>query len=61
MQNAQIREALKKNGLCQWQLAKRLGINESVLSRRLREELPEEETKRILEVIEKGGTKNDER
>lgn len=60
MQNAQIREALKKNGLCQWQLAKILGINESVLSRRLREELPEEEKQQILETIEKGGNAHSE-
>lgn len=56
MQNRQIREALKKTGLRQWQLAKLLDVNEFTLSRKLREELPEDETKKILEVIEKGGT-----
>lgn len=56
MQNRQIREALKKTGLRQWQLAKLLDVNEFTLSRKLREELPEEEKKKILEVIEKGGT-----
>ena len=56
MQNKQIKDALKKTGLRQWQLAKRLGVSESVLSRNLREELPEEEKKRILKIIEKGGT-----
>ena len=55
MKNKKIKDALKKNNLRQWELAKRLGMNESVLSRRLREELPEEETKHILDVIENGG------
>ena len=54
MQNAKIREALKKHNLRQWELAERLDLNESVLSRRLRKELPEEETKRILGIIEEG-------
>lgn len=60
MQNNEIREALKKRGLRQWQLAKMLNVNESVLSRIFREELPEAEKKRILAVIEKGGMENDE-
>ena len=39
-------------GLKQWQLAQILGIDESVLSRKLRYELPEEEQDRIVALIE---------
>ena len=56
MKNECIREELKKRNLKQWELAKMLGVSEFTLTRRLREELPEEEKKKILEVIEKGGT-----
>ena len=56
MKNEKIRRALNKHGLCQWELAKMLNIAESTMSRHLREELPEEETERILKIIEKGGT-----
>lgn len=58
MKNKQIREALKKNGVHQWELAKALGMNESVLCRKLREELPEEEKRQILKMIEKGVREN---
>lgn len=53
MKNQKIREKLKQCGMYQWELAKLLNVAESTLTRRLREELPEEETKRILEIIEK--------
>lgn len=52
MKNKQIKDALKKKGLRQWQLAEKLNVNESVLSRRLRKELPPEEKEQILKVIE---------
>lgn len=55
MKNQIIREELKRRGLRQWELAKMLNIAESTLTRRLREELPEEETRQILDVIKKGG------
>jgi len=54
MKNRVIREELKKRGIRQWELAKKLHIAESTLTRHLREELPEEEQERILEVL-KGG------
>ena len=59
MKNKSIREELKRRGIRQWELAKRLNIAESTLTRRLREELPEEEKRKILEIIEKGGVSND--
>lgn len=51
MNNQEIRIALKKNKMKQWQLAELLEINESVLSRRLRKELPDKEKERILDII----------
>lgn len=54
MANLRIKEALKEHNLRQWQLAKLMKINEFSLSRKLREELPEEEQNRLIELIEKG-------
>lgn len=39
-------------GLKQWELAKLLGVSESVLSRKLREELPLTEQEEIVAIIE---------
>lgn len=55
MKNQIIREELKRRGLHQWELAKMLNIAESTLTRRLREELPEEETQHVLDILKKGG------
>ncbi len=40
--NQEIRNALKLYGFTQWDLCKALGIGETTLYRRLRDELPEE-------------------
>ena len=53
MKNVEIRVACISHGIKQWELAKELGISESHFSRKLRYELPPEEKKRILSVIEK--------
>ena len=60
MKNLKIREALKETGLKYWELAKLLGISDGTLCRRLREELPEEEQRRIIDMIRQngGGDKN---
>lgn len=57
MTNKSIRIALLTNDLKQWELAKLLGMHEAALSRKLRFELPQEEQKRIIEIIyqAKGG------
>ena len=55
MKNVTIREALEKSGLKQWELAKLLKMSEFTLSRKLREELPEEEQNEIVRIIEEGG------
>ena len=41
--NQDIRDMLKDNGLTQWDLCKALGIGETTLYRRLRDELPEDQ------------------
>ena len=51
MQNLVIRKAAKEHGVRLWQIAERLGVNDGNFSRRLRRELPEQETIRILEII----------
>ena len=59
MTNIKIRKALKDKGMRQWQLAKLMGINEFSLSRKLREELSDKETKIILKIINDGSDKNE--
>lgn len=51
MKNEMIRKALKDSGMKQWELAEMLGISEFTLSRKLRNELPQEEKERILNLI----------
>lgn len=46
--------AMFENNVKQYEVAKLLGIHESVLSRKLREELPDEEQEKIVSKI-KGG------
>ena len=57
MKNLNIRNVLIQNNMKQWQLADHLGISEYTLCKKLRRELPEQEQKRIIEVIleNKGG------
>ena len=54
MKNEMIRKALKDSGMKQWELAEMLGISEFTLSRKLRNELPQEEKERILNLIHNG-------
>lgn len=51
MTNLEIRNALKKKRMYNYELAELLGITEFTLSRKLRKELPDEEKKKILEII----------
>ena len=55
--NIQIKIALSEKGLHQYDLARMLGIAESTCSKMLREELPREKQKEILELIR--GKQND--
>lgn len=51
MCNQEIREAAKKSGVKLWQVADRVGMNDSNFSRKLRKELPDNERKEILNII----------
>lgn len=59
MKNKKIKIALMTSGLRQYELARILGISETTLGRKLREELPEEEQDRIVGIIEEGGQNDD--
>ena len=54
MKNIEIRMAIMRAGIKNYQLAELLGITETSLSRKLRNELSLEEKEMILEVIKKG-------
>ncbi len=58
MANEIIRKALKENCLHQWELAEKMGISEQTIYRRLRTELPPDEQKKILAIIEDGRKEN---
>lgn len=51
--NSLIRETAKQKNVKLWQIADALGMNDGNFSRRLRHELPPEETERILALIDK--------
>lgn len=57
MMNLEIRIEMTKHNLKQWQVAKMLNISESVLSRKLRNELTQEEKERIIQIMRKEGEK----
>lgn len=50
--NAEIRNAAKEAGVCLWQIAERIGINDGNFSRKLRRELPEQEKQEIMQIIQ---------
>lgn len=52
MKNKKIREMAEVKGIRLWQIAEKLGINDSNFSRKLRKELSADETARILDIIE---------
>ena len=49
--NQDIKEALFKSGVRQWELAERFGISEFAFCRKLRKELPEGEKQKLLELV----------
>ena len=53
MANEDIRQEAKRTGVRMWRIADELGIQDSVLSRRLRYELSEKEKKQIFEIIDR--------
>jgi len=52
MTNSQIREKAKQNNIHLWQIANKLGITDSTFSKKLRFELPKDETQKILSIID---------
>ena len=52
MNNKLIREKAKRCGVRMWQIAEAMGMQDSGLSRKLRHEIPEEETSMILVIID---------
>lgn len=49
--NKDIRSAAKAAGVLHWEIADRLGIQDSAFSRKLRRELPADEREKILGII----------
>ena len=52
MANEPIRLAAKNYGVRLWEIAEKLGISDSSFSRKLRRELPDDQTSRILMIID---------
>ena len=52
MANSKIKMRLMERDVRQWELAKKMGISETTLYRRLREELPRDEQNRILSIVD---------
>jgi len=53
MNNIDIRRKAAGEGIKLWQIADAIGLADSLFSRKLRYELPEEQKKEIFEVIDK--------
>lgn len=51
MSNSQIKDALKKHRIYLWEIANRLNVSEMTICRWLRQDLPEEKAKLILNAI----------
>lgn len=51
--NMDIRNAAKKAGVLLWEVAADYGINDGNFSRKLRQELPEEDKDKILAIIDR--------
>jgi hypothetical protein len=52
MANETLKLYAKSNGICLWQIADHLGINDGNFSRRLRKELPVQQKEAIFKIIE---------
>ena len=50
--NRDIKRAAKNSGVFHWEIAEKLGIQDSAFSRKLRRELPDQEKQEILKIIE---------
>lgn len=52
MTGAEVKQLAKENGICLWQIAEKLGINDGNFSRKLRKPLNDADTAKILNIIE---------
>lgn len=50
--NREIKSAAKSAGVYHWEIAEKMGIQDSAFSRKLRRELPEQEKREILQIIQ---------
>lgn len=50
--NMKIREKARNSGVRLWKIADALGMQESLFSKKLRKELPEDEQEKILNIID---------
>ena len=50
--NREIKSAAKSAGVYHWEIAEKMGIQDSAFSRKLRRELPEQEKQKILKIIQ---------
>ena len=61
MKNIDLREKIAKTGVRHWELAEAMGVHPSVLSVKLRRELPEDEKVRLCEIIDELAEGKEER
>lgn len=52
MNNAELKALMKENKICMWQVAKKLGVNETSFCKWFREELSEVRKQQVLSAIE---------
>ena len=52
LNNADLRQAAKDNGVALWQIADRMNISEPTMTRKLRRELPAAEKAEIMSIID---------
>ena len=53
MANLEIRQAMSVSGVFSYEVAEAMSISESTMTRKMRQELTEEEKLKILEIIER--------
>ena len=52
LSNSDVRTKARENGVRLWEIADKLGISEPTMTRKLRRELPADEKKKMLAIID---------
>ena len=52
LSNQEIRDYARRNGVFLWELAARCGVNDGNFSRKLRQEFPPEERRRLMTMVD---------